>query len=70
MVENSWRRLSAAVLLLALGLAGGCADQQKVREEDLAELHRLAAGALRQYGAGGAGGAEVRDPGARGDRAA
>ncbi len=38
MVEKSWRRRSAAVLLVALGLAGGCADQQKVREENLDEL--------------------------------
>ncbi len=38
MVENGWMRLMAAGLLVVLGVAGGCADQQKVREEDLAEL--------------------------------
>lgn len=37
MVENSWQRATAAVLLLLLALSG-CADQQKVREEDLGEL--------------------------------
>lgn len=38
MVENSWRRLMAAALLAVVGVAGGCADQQKVREEELGEL--------------------------------
>jgi hypothetical protein len=38
MVENSWQRLGAAVLLVVLGLAGGCADQKKIREEDLGEF--------------------------------
>ena len=37
MVEKSWRRLAVAVLVV-VGLAGGCADQQKVREEDLGDL--------------------------------
>jgi hypothetical protein len=37
MVENSWQRLAGAAILVFLAL-GGCADQQKVREEDLGEL--------------------------------
>jgi CpeT/CpcT family (DUF1001) len=38
MVEKNWLRLVTAALLLALGAASGCVDQEKVREEDLADL--------------------------------
>jgi hypothetical protein len=38
MVENTLRYLVATALLLVLGLAGGCADQEKIREQDLGDL--------------------------------
>jgi hypothetical protein len=38
MVENGTRRFMAGALLTVLALLWGCADQQKVREEELSDL--------------------------------
>jgi hypothetical protein len=38
MVENSCRLLTAAVLLIVVGMAGGCVDKQQIREAELGDL--------------------------------